>query len=112
MFASALLSLSASVLITAGTFVSLTVGYAGVSTPAPPSHTLDGLPVTDLPGITVYPSRTAALARPQEAGSIALISQTRMLNQLVSTAATQVANSHLGMPYYSFGSGSEANGED
>ena len=96
MFASALISLSASVLITASTFVSMASGFAG-----PASHTLDGLPVTDLPGITVYPA--SAQASPRDAG---------LIDRLADSAATQVANSHLGMPYYSFGSGNGQNGKD
>lgn len=105
MFASTLVSLSASVLITAGTFVSMTSGYAGAATPPAHSRTIDGVPVTRLPGITVYPSSAVSTTRVRS-------QDMPLLSGLADATATQVANSHLGMPYYSFGSGYGLNGKD
>lgn len=99
-----LVSLSASVLITAGLFASVpTYRPAPAAIPA----VIDGLSVTTLPGITVYPpaANTAASVSGLEASAAVIDAGQPAVSQLLKDAAVQVTNSHLAMPYYAFGSG-------
>lgn len=97
-----LVSLAASVLITAGTLASLAaVGPTTRSAPA----TTDGLPVTNLPGITVTASVAPGPAQPAATPerSVAIVNASPAVHGLLEDATAQVAVSHLSMPYYSFG---------
>ena len=97
-----LVSMAASVLITGATMMALvTTGPA----PLPQPSTIDGLPVTNLPGMTVTarvkptsPHHTRRHVKSTGA-SINGGSSSRL-----NDAATQLAMPRLRMPYYSFGS--------
>ncbi len=105
MFRHALISVAGSLLIAGASLLVLTMASANPTTAATQAQpaSLDGLPVTDLPGITVYatpPAQAAVQAR--QSGDHPL------MNNLIQAAATQAVGSHLRMPYYSFGSASGA----
>lgn len=71
MFSQKLISLSASILITAGSIGAL-AAVSNAALPTTASTTIDGLPVTNLPGITVHPDTVPSVRKP-ETDSVAVI---------------------------------------
>lgn len=97
-----LVSMAASVLITGATMMALvTTGPA----PLPQPSTIDGLPVTNLPGITVTAKvKPAARRHARHAVKRPVTSSGSGGSSSLHDAAPQLAMPQLRMPYYSFGS--------
>jgi hypothetical protein len=106
MQARTLISLSASLLITGATLALFQIPSTPVLAPIQQAHasTIGGIPVFDLPGITVQPSTAevrAALAQGQRTAGVALLQGLQGLTG--NGDAAPLIGSHLTMPYYSFG---------
>ncbi|HET7663787.1 MAG TPA: hypothetical protein VFK31_09130 [Rhodanobacteraceae bacterium] len=96
-----LVSMAASVLITGATMMALvTTGPA----PLPQPSTIDGLPVTNLPGITVTARVKPDARRHARHPAKRSVTPTNGSSSSLHDAAPQLAMPHLRMPYYSFGS--------
>lgn len=99
-----LISMAGSILIT-GASILMLLPHSTTPLPQQPS-TIDGLPVTNLPGITVT-ARVKAPARrhrPHHLVKRPVASVHGDGPSLLSNATAQLAMPHLRMPYYSFGS--------
>ncbi|HET7299433.1 MAG TPA: hypothetical protein VFJ01_02170 [Oleiagrimonas sp.] len=107
-----LAALAAALLITAGAAISLAVSVGSTSVPTP--TVIDGMPVTTLPAITVTASidRSTTARRTTRSKAVTVADTSRPFARLLEGAAAQVGNSHLGMPYYSFGSALGQAGKD
>lgn len=65
-----LISLAASILITAGSVTALAAFSNGAVPPTTAATSLGGLPVTDLPGITVHPAGPARTVKHVDADAV------------------------------------------
>ncbi|HEX7342295.1 MAG TPA: hypothetical protein VF269_08480 [Rhodanobacteraceae bacterium] len=112
MFTRTLISLTASVLITAGTI-------AALASPNPfqplQADAVNGMPVTTLPTITVTaPAIASSTANTSTAHNhtVAAMGSDSAFSHLLADVTVQLGKSHLDMPYYSFGSASVRMGKD
>lgn len=102
-----LISLTASILITGASLFALASTSPAPIKPRP--ATIDGLPVTNLPGITVRPQVQAAVTpagQPSGNADLVTISGPDGSRSLLHELTVQVTSPHLRMPYYSFASAS------
>lgn len=107
MFRHILIAAAGSLLIAGGSLFALTMASANPPTATTQPASRDGLPVTDLPGMTVYPAPPAQPAsHPRRRGNRTATADHPLMNNLIQAAATQAVGSQLRMPYYSFGSAS------
>ncbi len=100
MFLQKLIALGSSLLITGGTLFAM-AAFIHTSRHAPLPATIDGLSITDLPGMVVRPGVTATNTPGHDAAY--LFEEGR--NSVIDTAS-RLASPSLRMPYYSFGSAS------
>lgn len=103
MFTRKLLPLTASLLLTGITIFAL-AELSNSASQLVPSASLDGLPVTNLPGITVSPGVASSVDPHDEATPVANLLETGR-DSAIDTASG-LAGSNLRMPYYSFASAS------
>ncbi len=119
-----LIALSASILINGAGLVAL-AATSQIPVPAPQPSVIDGLPVTNLPGIIVRPAESSTIdglsvtdlpgvtVRPSAQAVASALSYPAAADDVAGTdgsrswlhgVTVQLASPHLRMPYYSFAS--------
>ncbi|HEX7339557.1 MAG TPA: hypothetical protein VF271_06435 [Rhodanobacteraceae bacterium] len=102
MYTRTLVSIAASILITAGITTSLALAIHG----SPTHFAVNAQNVTTLPSVNVIatPLPTTASTDSAEHVTVATATDGSFLDTLATDASVQVDSSHLAMPYYAFGS--------